>query len=211
MSQACKPGFYHSTPGVWVSGKFQTVIFITQNCLSCILKLLKLEKKDFVNTEARWKRPIIPRLKSGIKQVVKVSLSFSLYVPEVTIYLVCVLWKTSPVLIDTSLCMYKTWFLFYTKIELPCTLYIFPVQHWHFLGLLSNSSMLMQLLWPFWGSMGFWGESPDLGSYFLCRSPPLPQDWWENQIRGGCLGSRYCRKFVLRFVCPSAGSIWPAD
>lgn len=127
------------------------VIFITQNCLSCILKLLKVEKRDFVNTEARWKWPIILHLKSGIKQVVEISLSFWLYMPEVTIYLVCVLRKTSPVLTDTSLCMQKTWFLFYTKIELPCMLYIFPIQHWHFLGLLSNSSMLMQLPWPFSG------------------------------------------------------------
>ena len=128
----------------------------------------------------------------------QISLSFWLYVPEVTIYLVCVLWKTSPVLTDTSLCMHKTWFLFYTKIELACTLYIFPIQHWPFLGLLSNSSVLMQLPWPFWGSMGFWGESPDLGPYFLCRSAPYH--------RTGERRSRYCRKFVLRFVCPSAGS-----
>lgn len=201
MSQACEPGFCHSTPGVWVRGKFQTDSDIHNSKLSYLHFKITKAGEEFVNTEARWKWPIIPRLKSGINQVVKVSLSFWLYVPEVTMYLVCVLWKTSPVLIDTSLCMYKTWFLFYTKIELPCTLYIFPVQHWHFLGLLSNSSMLMQWLWPFWGSMGFCGESPDLGSYFLCRSAPYHRigeriRYVEGAWETGTVGNLYSVLFV---------------
>ena len=56
--------------------------------------------------------------------------------------------------------------------------------------------------------MGFWGESPDLGPYFLCCSPHYHKIGERIKILGGCLESRYCRKICTQFCLPCGSICW---